>query len=366
VAAAIERLHADYNLGGADVVFSQLKSTQLAAWLHSIAIEHDNIRAALTWCQEHGEPELGLRAARLLAWFSTVRGQITEGRARLTSLLDASASAPDALRAEALYAAGTLALSQSDLWGARRFFEQSLAICRDLHDPAGLLGPLSGLGAVAMKQGDNDVAAEALEEALAIQAELQDGIGMAESLNSLANVAHSRGDLVATRVLYERSMAVNREFGYRVDVVMHNLGVLAEEEGDLEGTRRHFEDSVAVNRALGDNFAALSLAKLGEVVGTQGDVRLANQLLGESLSLRASWATCTAWRSGWSDSRSWPRRTARRSARCSWLVQRPPYARRSGHRSVLPGTPRSRPDSRVRWPACGEILRMRRRPAVER
>jgi non-specific serine/threonine protein kinase len=115
---------------------------------------------------------------------------------------------------------------------------------------------------------------------------LHDGIGMAESLNSLANVAHSRGDLVATRVLYERSMAVNREFGYRVDVVMHNLGVLAEEEGDLEGARRHFEDSVAMNRQLGDNFAALSLAKLGEVIGTQGDVRLAHQLLGESIALQ--------------------------------------------------------------------------------
>src|SRR5207244_6353801 len=118
-AATTQRRHAAYYLGGADVVFSQLKSTQLAAWLHSIAIEHDNIRAALTWCQEHREPELGLRAARLLAWFWTVRGQITEGRARLTGLLDISGDAPDALRAEALYAAGPLAVSPSDRLGRR-------------------------------------------------------------------------------------------------------------------------------------------------------------------------------------------------------------------------------------------------------
>jgi non-specific serine/threonine protein kinase len=250
-------------------------------------MEHDNIRAALAWCQENNEPALGLRAARLLAWFWTVRGLTTEGRARLAGLMGVSGSAPGALRAEALYAAGTLALSQSDFPGARQLFEDSLAIARELNDPAGLMGPLSGLGTAAMQQGDNDVAAEALEEALAIQTELHDGIGMGESFNSLANLAHSRGDLVATRALYERSMAVNREFGYRVDVVLHNLGVLAEEVGDLEGARRDFEESVAIKRSIGDSLGlALSLAKLGEVIGTQGDIRLAHQLLGESVSLQ--------------------------------------------------------------------------------
>ncbi|MCA1647648.1 MAG: tetratricopeptide repeat protein, partial [Chloroflexi bacterium] len=286
-AAATQRGHAEYYLGGAEVVFAQLKSTQLAAWLRSIAIEDDNIRAALTWCQERSQPELGLRAARLLAWFWTVRGQTTEGRARLTGLLSVSRTTPDSLRAEALYAAGTLALSQSDLVGARHFFEESLAISRQLNDPAGLMGPLSGLGAVAMQQGENDLAGEALEEALAIQTQLHDGIGIGESLNSLANLAHSRGDVAATRALYERAMAVNIEYGYRVDVVMHNLGVLAEEQGDLAGARRYFEQSVAVKRLLGDSLGlALSLAKLGEVIGTQGDIRLAHQLLGESVSLQ--------------------------------------------------------------------------------
>ena len=285
-AAATQQRHAEYYLGGAEVVFAQLKNTQLASWLNSIAIENDNIRAALTWCRSSA-PELGLRAARLLALFWTVRGQITEGRARLTGVLGVSDTAPAALRAQALYALGTMALSQSDLAGARRLFEEGLAIARGLHDPAGLLGPLSGIGAVAMQQGDNDLASAALEEAVAIQTELKDGVGIGESLNSLANLAHMRGDLVSTRALYERAIVVNRQFGYRVDVVIHNLGVLAEEQGDLVTARRHFEESVAHNRVLGDSLGlALSLAKLGEVIGTQGDVRLAHQLLGESVALQ--------------------------------------------------------------------------------
>src|SRR5207237_7828718 len=134
-----------------------------------------------TWCQERGEPELGLHAARLLAWFWTVRGQVTEGRIRLDGLLRSRGSVPDSLRAEAMYVAGTLALSQSDLPAARQLFEDSLTLVRELHDPAALMGPLSGLGAVAMQQGHNETAAEALEEVLAIQTALQDGIGLGVS-----------------------------------------------------------------------------------------------------------------------------------------------------------------------------------------
>src|SRR5205823_8012045 len=47
------------------------------------------------------------------------------------------------------------------------------------------------------------------------------------------------------------------------------------------------EESVAIKRVIGDDLGlALSLAKLGEVIGTQGDIRLAHQLLGESVSLQ--------------------------------------------------------------------------------
>jgi len=44
---------------------------------------------------------------------------------------------------------------------------------------------------------------------------------------------------------------------------------------------------VAVKRLLGDSLGlVLSLAKLGEVIGTQGDIRLAHQLLAESVALQ--------------------------------------------------------------------------------
>jgi predicted ATPase/DNA-binding NarL/FixJ family response regulator len=285
--ASVRRQHAAYYLGGADVAFAQITGAQQSAWLRSLDAEHANLLAALAWCEEERQPEPGLRASGLLAWFWIVRGHVTEGRRQLTALLQLAPDQHTPLRAEALRVTGSLALHQGDYAAARALFEAGLALRRELDDRPGALGALSGLGAAAMQSGDDVTAEACFQEALATQEALDDKLGQAESLNSLANLAHARGDLSTARALYERSAALNRAVGYRSDVVMHNLGVLAQAQGDLAGARRHFEDSVAIKRALGDPPGlALSLAKLGEVVASMGDLAASHRLLSESLTLQ--------------------------------------------------------------------------------
>ena len=281
------RRHAYYYLAGADVALAQIKHTQQGVWLRSLEADNGNLRAALTWCVELNAAELGLNAAGLLGWFWTTRGYITEGRARLQALLALPAKTSPHLRAEALRVAGMLALSQSDYHAARALFEESLSIRRQSADQAGLVGPLSGLGAATMQLGLHSIAKASFEEALAIQTTMDDKVGMSESFNSLANLAHNRGDLATARALYEMSQELNREVGYRVDVVLHNLGVLAEEEGDLATARLRFEESVEIKRAVSDsNGLALSLAKLGQVMAASGDLEAAHRLLSESLAIK--------------------------------------------------------------------------------
>ena len=285
--ALLRRRHAMYYLGGADVVVDQISNAHQAIWLRILETEHDNLRAALAWCEEAGEPELGLRASGLLAWFWQVRGHVGEGRARMAALLAFADRFPAAIRADGLRVAASLALSQTDDRAARALYEESLAIRRALGAPAGLLAPLSGLGYTAMHQGDDETAQACFEEALGIQQQLGDRLGMAESFNSLANLAHGRGDLARARLLYEQSVVIDREIGYRVDVVEHNLGVVAQEQGDLTAARGYFASSIAVRRALGDAPGlALSLAKLGEVVAAEGDLGEAQRVLLESLMLQ--------------------------------------------------------------------------------
>jgi predicted ATPase/DNA-binding CsgD family transcriptional regulator len=284
--AAVRKGHAAYYLGAAEHVVAHIRREQQATWLRSLESEHDNIRAALAWCIEQHEPELGLRAAGLLHWFWTVRAHLTEGRRWLASLLSEATNSPPPLRAEGLRIAGSLALAQSD-YPAESLFEESLTICRGLADPAALVGPLSGLGATAMQEGDNAMARARFEETLAIQRTLGDDLGVAETLNNLANLAHQRGDLDVARSLYQESLVIDRVIGYRPDVVLHNLATIALELGDLVEARRLFEESIAIKRALDDNQGlALSLSEFGEVAAAQGNQTEAQRLFSEALDLQ--------------------------------------------------------------------------------
>jgi predicted ATPase len=284
----IRRRHAEYYLAGSAVPIAEMKMSQQTLWLRSLEAEHDNLRAALAWCLDAHEPELGLSAAGLLSWFWIVRGYVAEGRRQLTALMALAGPGPTALRAEALRVIGSLALHQTDYSGARALFEESLTIRRELGNSADLLSPLSSLGAVAMQQGHYATAEAYFEEALTIQQAIDDPVGVAESLNSLANLAHERGDLARARELYQRALVLQQAGGvhYREDVVLHNLGVVAQEQGERQEARQHFQDSVAIKRVLGDTPGlSLSLAKLGEVVSSLGDRTTAHHLLSESLAL---------------------------------------------------------------------------------
>jgi predicted ATPase/DNA-binding CsgD family transcriptional regulator len=284
----LRRRHAQYFLGGADVPVAGMQLSHQSVWLQTLEAEHQNLRAALAWCEEARAPELGLRAARLLAWFWIVHGHVAEGRRQLTALTHMAESAPPELRAEALRVVGSLALHQTDYEAARALFESSLAIRRALGDPAGLLASLSSLGAVASQQGDLARAEGHFTEALAIQEAIGDNVGIAESTNSLANLAHERGDLARARALYERTLELQHSrVRYRPDIVLHNLGIVAQEQGDLASAKRHFQDSVAIKRSLGDTHGlAFSLAKLAEVLASMHDAVTAHRLLCESLTLQ--------------------------------------------------------------------------------
>ena len=87
-------------------------------WLERLEEEHDNLRAALAWCQmpeADGGAEAGLRLVGALQEFWYARGEFDEGRQWCRAVL----SRPDAqgqtrARARALSAASMMADSQRD------------------------------------------------------------------------------------------------------------------------------------------------------------------------------------------------------------------------------------------------------------
>src|SRR3954470_8233122 len=145
------------------------------AFLGALDREHDNLRAALDWLEEH-DPATALRmAARLTAFWSNPR-HLTEGRRRLHDLL-ARVPAETSHRVAALNGAGWLALDQGDVAAATRLLDESIRLARAIGDRVGegtalLNRGRTALAGPAIGRGGRDVA-----RALSVLTRAQDASG---------------------------------------------------------------------------------------------------------------------------------------------------------------------------------------------
>jgi len=286
---AVRRAHADYYLALVETAEPELMGPEQATWLDRLEAEHDNLRAALRWAEGSGETEVGLRLAGALCQFWLRRSYLREGRERLARLLLlAGASAGTAARAKALTGAGHLAHNLGDYAAAHTWFEESLAIWRELGDKAGIAASLNNLGWVVLQRGDHAAARALSEEGLAIWREFGDKAGIATSLNNLGFVAHYQGDYAAVHSLQQEGLALRRELGDKRGIAnaLVNLGWTVHRQGDYRRATVLLEEALALCQDIGvKQMFAYASSFLADVVHAQGDDERATVLLEESVTL---------------------------------------------------------------------------------
>jgi predicted ATPase/class 3 adenylate cyclase/DNA-binding CsgD family transcriptional regulator len=243
-----------------------------AIWLARLEQEHDNLRAALRWCEEQGYAEPALRLAIALWSFWSAHGHVTEGRERFDALLTRfppRATSPRAeMGARALFAAATLATIQGDLVRARDLHEDGLSLRRTIGDPMKVFTALEGLGQVANLQGDHEAARVYLEEALAIARAQGDKSAEGSVTWNLGVVAHERGDRETARIHYETSIAMDRNQGGEVGAHLTHLtlALLAEEQRNFDEAEAMASQALSNYRQWGiPRLEALALAALGGI-----------------------------------------------------------------------------------------------------
>lgn len=327
-AEATRRAHAAYYLALAEEAELQTAGPQQALWLERLEREHANLRAALHWLGDAGEPEQALRLGGALWWFWSVHGHLSEGRGWLESLLTAGKEVSDAVRAKALYGNGVLANAYDDRAKAEALFAESLALYRKLGDRRGIASCLYKLGSVAWSKGNYAAARKLAEQALAIVRKLNHKDDIADALLLLADVLINQGEYAGARTLIEESLTlfrasgdewgmaytliylaratffagetaiahsaldkclvISRELGYKGGIAsaLSMLGRVILHEGDGTGARLLVEESLAIRRELEDRPGiADSLFHLAEVTSKQGDYTQAQSFYRESLAI---------------------------------------------------------------------------------
>jgi predicted ATPase/DNA-binding SARP family transcriptional activator len=265
------------------------------SWLNRLTVEHENLRAALSWStaietQRGSGPATGLRLAGALWRFWWMRGFPHEGRRWLEMSLGAATSAPVEIRARALGGAGVLAADQGDYARARTLHEESLALWRSVGDVGSVAGALNNLGSAVQQQGDHRTARLLHEESLALWRAQGDVPGIAGALNQLACIARDdQSDYALASLLLEESLALRRSLNdvRGIAISLNNQGLVAYFQGDYTRARTLLEESLALRRSLGDTRGiANSLGNLGRVAVGSGDHMAGHALIQQSLLLR--------------------------------------------------------------------------------
>jgi tetratricopeptide (TPR) repeat protein len=284
--------HAAYFLALAEAGESGLMGPEQRRWLERLELEHDNLRAALAWALDGGEPDLALRLGGALWRFWSLHGHLSEGRAWLERVLAASCRVgriADAATATALHGAGGLAYRQGDFAPAQAFFEESAALSRALGDRRGLARTLAGLGDLLHRRSEEDRAVALLTESVALYREAQDAWGIANALGRLGTVIGDQGDYDRAVVVLEESVERYRRLGHvrGAAIALTGLGNAVAGQGDFARAAALHAESLAIHRELGEKFGvAVSLTDLAHVARRQGDFATARAWYAEGLALR--------------------------------------------------------------------------------
>jgi predicted ATPase len=334
----LQERHAQYY--GEKIIHLGSKNATAEAeyWLDWAGVEHDNLRATLSWSLS--DPMGHALSPWLLSsmlWFWYRRGFLIEGREWCRRLLNSPAvDASVTAKGLALFSNGAMAMWQGDLKNALSFIGDAVDMVRRAEDPLSIATVLLFSGTALVNHGEDEKAIPQLRESLSLFKQMDlpwyqaitlvhmgnAALGMDNPseakayleqaheigrkvgekwllslvLNNYGEVARVKGDYLLARDFYEESESLLREMGDKGDLarLVHNLGYIDLHMGNLEKAEKQIHESMAMFRKL-SNQRGLSecLASLAGLCIERGRERRATTLLGAAGALLS--ATGGVW-----------------------------------------------------------------------
>jgi DNA-binding CsgD family transcriptional regulator/tetratricopeptide (TPR) repeat protein len=257
--------------------------------LERLEEEHENLRAALAYCEEvPGEAAAGLAICADTWFFWHAQRHASEGRRWLTDLLE-RVPEPTARRAAGLTALGVILMLQNDAAVAVPLLEEADALARRLGEDRMTAQVLGRLGVVAAARRDLDRGAAATAEAVALSRSVGHAETLATALSQAARVAIGQRDAERAIVLYRECIDLCRDAGERWlrQRALLPLAVALSDLGDHDGAQRLSLESLRIARHLGDDrMMVWSIEGLAWSRAAEGRADAAAALLGAAAAVR--------------------------------------------------------------------------------
>jgi predicted ATPase/Tfp pilus assembly protein PilF len=321
------RRHAGHYAAFAERARDQLEGPAQLATLDRLEADNDNLRAALAWSlgtqdgAGQGERALiGLRLAQALTVFWYHHGHAAEGRRWLQRAMGVASADGGAPLARVAHGLGVLLDQLGEPDAARRLFERSLAIWRELGDREQQAKEVNSLGIVHRHLGDLEGAHALLEEAVAINRTIPGSSRLGAALANLGQLESATGRFDrATEVLRE-ALTLDSEHGdpFSVAVDQHSLALVSLRAGRPREARdllcglfeyvassgntavflNTLELAAAIYAALGDPLRAARLAGAADAIRRESGMLITQQeaeMLERHLAPARRTVTSQAW-----------------------------------------------------------------------
>ena len=298
-AEEIRRRHAAAYLALVEARSSSLTGPSGGPELDRLALDNDNIRAALDWAVARGEAETAYRLGSVIWRYWQLRGHLDEANVRFARLLATAGGEdlPAALRSRALGAAGGIQYWRADVDETIRLYDLALEAAREsgdkqliaesLYNSGFGIRPVAGAGAAPR-------AVASWQESLALFTELGDQRGEANVNWALAIAAMTSGAYAEARQRLERSRQLNTERNdpFGLAWVLHMVGLLDSIEGDVPSAVKAFAEALRLFVAADDRSGILLLTlDFAVAARLEGDWLRHWRLMGAADALRRSTGT---------------------------------------------------------------------------
>ncbi|MGY1683257.1 BTAD domain-containing putative transcriptional regulator [Geodermatophilus sp. SYSU D01176] len=286
----VARAHVAHLTGLADRAEADLRGAGQAYWLPRLAVERDDVDAALAWCTEHAaeDPDAGLRLVAPLGWYWYFATRPDGGR-RVASVLAATPGGSLEARARALQSLAVAARPGACIVHpdpeCADAAAQSRALFTDLGDEfrAALSDTL--LAVEAIGADDPAPAATGLERDARVFGRAGDAWCGALVDFVRMELHAAAGDLPAATAVGGRALAAFRALGdqWGVSAIQFHLGIALHRAGQLPEALDMYEGALTSGAEVGPaNTIQYVLAGAGHVTLLLGDPDRAARLFAES------------------------------------------------------------------------------------
>lgn len=288
-ATTVRRRHAEHVLDLVEEAESGITGPEQTRWWQRLTDEIENIRAALAWACEGGDPALALRLSGAMWRYWWQRGHYREGRRWYEAALEAGRRETESLRARAIYGLANMALGSGDEEEAIRLLEACLAVFQSDGDGPRTMNVLTDLGIAHNQRGRLDRAEAFFREVLDLARAAADRRRAAVTLINLSDTLMQAGELDQAAEYQDDAFAELLDMGDEQSAgnVLGNRAYVELRRGDADGAAAFIRRAVALSRKTDDRYSlAHSLIVAAAVLAARADGTGAAVVLGRSAALQ--------------------------------------------------------------------------------